>query len=48
MLNAIIYPTKDVFISSFFYSSFCFLFCIAKELAICKVRGVLSAKIFIF
>ena len=48
MLNSIVRPTKDGFIFLFFVFHFVFSLSIAKGLAICKFRGMLSAKIFSF
>jgi hypothetical protein len=48
MLNAIVHPTKTGFIFLFFVFHFVFSLSIAKELAICKFGGVISATIFIF
>jgi hypothetical protein len=45
MLNVIVHPMKAGFI--FFFSIY-FLFCIAKGLAICKLRGVISPECCIF
>jgi hypothetical protein len=41
-LNAIVHPTKEGFIFLFFLFFIYFQFCIAKGLAICKFRGVIS------
>jgi hypothetical protein len=46
MLNAIIHPTKRM--SYLVVFQFYFLFCIVKELAICKFEGVISVDCYTF